>query len=1185
MKWSIVIIRFAFAFQIAFSAGDSIAQGRQFPIPKPITGAEQSYFNSGTPEPDISRVYHNTYKDLSLPGASVSYTVLPGVFTIYDLQSNGVVQQIWQNPLSPAFIHAVVMYSTVPGFATRSCAYFFSFDYGLSWNYITDVPSGNFRSGFPSISGFVNGNAVIACHDNSQSTVYSNLYYDIIPGAGLFTRLVPGIPASQGLPIWPMVTTLPDNTIFFAASVNGLIESYTNKATNISPPGMFSGYQLYNGDQAGGYAVGTAPNGSIGHAYIGSDVAEPNDVFYRSSADGGLTFSNPVKIWDWNLNTDSIGCLRGVSLVFDNNNQPFVAFNTSKLNESGFFPEEPSQIRVWSPGVNGGIPKVIADSSNVPFFPNTGSITDAFLPLCKPSVGRSSSSSSIIVAFSASTQYFGTDSSRYFCAYVSHSSNAGVSWNLPQRITPESPLRDWRYISVSPTSHQSSNNLTVQMLCQSDSIPGSYVNGAPLGRGEFVSIRYLASTSPAPAPPALLQPLNGSYILHGPILLDWSNVSNAVTYSVQLSSDSLFANLIVNENDLSESRFVIDTLLIDYNSKYFWRARAVNTFGSSDWSYPWKFITYPMLPLVPVLISPENGAINISATPSLRWSTIPNSLSYSVQIAREPAFITPVYEKDSLLLPEHTVPASVLSHDSVYYWRVRGKNQFGFGAFSQPWSFTVVAELPAAPQLLSPANDTTVYTNVVTFAWLVSPGAASYTVQVSSDSLFSDSVIYVTNITSRKYTSRAGVLSYNSTYYWRMRGTNLNGNGAWSGSRRFSTTSASPPPVLLSPANGQAGVGLTVLLDWSNSVNAVSYDLMLATDSLFQNVIADVRSLGVSQYSVPSPLLTYFTRYFWKARTNNSIGSSDWSATWSFRTLQIGAPGTPVLQLPANGALNVSTMPNLRWTVPANTSHYRLNVSVDSTFGIVTYIKDTILPPEFILPDSALAFNTNYYWRVQAVNYNQSGNWSSVFRFRTAAYGSGLPGKPVLESPANNSNNVSAVALLNWGNTMLADRYDLNVSTDVNFSNTVLSTDTITISQYKLQPGTLNHNTLYFWKVRSLNANGAGKWSEVFAFRTALLTQLENVNGSVPAEFMLFGNYPNPFNPLTKFRFDVPRESFVEIAVYDINGRIVSTVINELIQAGSYEASFDASAFASGVYFCRMNASGYSSAVRILLLK
>jgi hypothetical protein len=75
-----------------------------------------------------------------------------------------------------------------------------------------------------------------------------------------------------------------------------------------------------------------------------------------------------------------------------------------------------------------------------------------------------------------------------------------------------------------------------------------------------------------------------------------------------------------------------------------------------------------------------------------------------------------------------------------------------------------------------------------------------------------------------------------------------------------------------------------------------------------------------------------------------------------------------------------------------------------------------------------------------------------------------------------------------------------------------------------------------------------------------------------PTEFALSAAYPNPFNPSTTIRFDVMEEVKVKLEVYDLNGRLVSTINNKTLEPGYYQMSWDASQFASGPYFVRLSA-------------
>ena len=90
--------------------------------------------------------------------------------------------------------------------------------------------------------------------------------------------------------------------------------------------------------------------------------------------------------------------------------------------------------------------------------------------------------------------------------------------------------------------------------------------------------------------------------------------------------------------------------------------------------------------------------------------------------------------------------------------------------------------------------------------------------------------------------------------------------------------------------------------------------------------------------------------------------------------------------------------------------------------------------------------------------------------------------------------------------------------------------------------------------------------------------------------FTLYQNYPNPFNPSTKIRFAIPpagngRDHFVKVIIYDIIGREVTTLVNEQLQPGSYEADWDASQFSSGVYYYKLISGEYSETKKMVLLK
>ncbi|TRZ64397.1 T9SS C-terminal target domain-containing protein [bacterium] len=98
-------------------------------------------------------------------------------------------------------------------------------------------------------------------------------------------------------------------------------------------------------------------------------------------------------------------------------------------------------------------------------------------------------------------------------------------------------------------------------------------------------------------------------------------------------------------------------------------------------------------------------------------------------------------------------------------------------------------------------------------------------------------------------------------------------------------------------------------------------------------------------------------------------------------------------------------------------------------------------------------------------------------------------------------------------------------------------------------------------------------------------TGINNISSNVPKEYKLYNNYPNPFNPVTRIKYDLPKSSIVKIILYDILGREVEIIVNEKQNAGTFEITFNASQYPSGVYFYRLTTEGFSETKRMLLVK
>lgn len=93
------------------------------------------------------------------------------------------------------------------------------------------------------------------------------------------------------------------------------------------------------------------------------------------------------------------------------------------------------------------------------------------------------------------------------------------------------------------------------------------------------------------------------------------------------------------------------------------------------------------------------------------------------------------------------------------------------------------------------------------------------------------------------------------------------------------------------------------------------------------------------------------------------------------------------------------------------------------------------------------------------------------------------------------------------------------------------------------------------------------------------------ISGQVPQRFSLSQNYPNPFNPATTIKFDIAKTSLVKISVYDITGREVGILANEILSPGTYSVNWDAGRVSSGIYYYRITAGDFVQTKKMVLVK
>ena len=195
----------------------------------------------------------------------------------------------------------------------------------------------------------------------------------------------------------------------------------------------------------------------------------------------------------------------------------------------------------------------------------------------------------------------------------------------------------------------------------------------------------------------------------------------------------------------------------------------------------------PMVPPpTPILNNPQNGATDVSVNPTLAWNQAGDAIQYHLLFSNSSTFSTVTDEDTAVMQTSYSL--SGLQYDQSYYWQVRGKNDSGWGLWSEVWSFTTEQFFgtPNPPTLTNPPIEQQGVPIPALLTW-TSEATGTYTVQVATDNAFSDTVYNNGIVTDTKvFVSN---LDHNTTYFWQVNVTISGIISAWSQSRSFTTYS------------------------------------------------------------------------------------------------------------------------------------------------------------------------------------------------------------------------------------------------------------------------------------------------------------------------------------------------------------------------------------------------------------
>ncbi|MFI5252144.1 MAG: T9SS type A sorting domain-containing protein [Bacteroidota bacterium] len=287
------------------------------------------------------------------------------------------------------------------------------------------------------------------------------------------------------------------------------------------------------------------------------------------------------------------------------------------------------------------------------------------------------------------------------------------------------------------------------------------------------------------------------------------------------------------------------------------------------------------------------------------------------------------------------------------------------------------------------------------------------------------------------------------------------------------------------------------------------------------------------------------------------------------------APEIPSLSsVTAPGSTNII----LSWDWEQTATSYHVQVSTDSLFSALMVDDSSNVDTSAQL--QPLAGSTSYYWHVQSVNKYRSSPWSVTWSFTTNP-GGGLPIQLNMFTGITDSLNR---IILNWTTVSEVNNYGFEVqrSADGKQFQTLPNSfipghgTTLESNSYSFTDQTAGSGKWYY-RLKQIDLDGTFSYGFVIQVVAGALSVKDL---TVPHQYVLHQNYPNPFNPATKIQFELPARSVVRLAIYNILGQVVATLVDGTEDAGVQEIQWNAGNTSSGIYFYKLEATSASDPVK-----
>lgn len=557
--------------------------------------------------------------------------------------------------------------------------------------------------------------------------------------------------------------------------------------------------------------------------------------------------------------------------------------------------------------------------------------------------------------------------------------------------------------------------------------------------------------------PTLLSPL-GTTLKEpdNPPVLSWSPVPGATGYTVQVSTDSTFADsTAITSFTTKISSLVVLTLKVP--NTYYWRVQAALGSGlTTQWADPQSYTLQGLSAPDLVGPTPSSSTTNVQDV-VLDWTPVPGAATYDVQVSTDQDFLILADSATGVVGTSYS-PPTTLNNDQ-YYWRVRpvdaANNKLDWSQVAT-WQFR--RNWPDQPTLQYPGNAATVG-DPFYYQWTPVHHASSYVVQLSTHSDFSTvdatcHTVSTTLVPSQDEGDAANCMpDALATYYWRVKAVD-DPEGVQSDVISAQVRHFTYAPTMVTQESPADGASVAVpTMTWDPVAGSAKYALTYTDTS--NGSTTSVTTTGLSY--TPRTLLTVGHTYRWQVQTvsaDGRTGASVLAGSQPTFTVVAQDPAVASRPAPTNSPTNSPRFPTLTWSPVVNATKYQLYVRPSGTTGY-TQVTGTFAYPAG--EDTGTSFLTpgSYDWIVEAYNGSTllsttaSNGTFSIETMAAAANGqAGLTGNKVTGNAGTTPDtcaatlpsecqNLRQTPVLSWDPDANAGYYLLYLSFDGEMTNLV----------------------------------------------------------------------------------------------------------------------------------------------------